>query len=276
MKTILLGMLAETAIHPGTGRSGGVIDLPVAREAATDYPFIAGSSLKGAFRDKTETALEKAKGKELADKWFGKADSAGELLVSDARLLLLPVRSLTGSYRWLTCPHILERLGRDMRRAGLTFDASVPEVAKAAVHTCGSGKIYLEERQLSIAAEPDGKLVEVLAALITHAVTRGRIDKTLAIVSDDDFAWFARYALPVQARNVLDDETKQSKNLWYEESLPADTLMYAVIAGRNNAAEETVKSLFEDDAYIQVGGNETVGAGWFAVKVQSNGEEGPR
>ena len=275
MKTILLGMLAETAIHPGTGRSGGVIDLPVAREAATDYPFIAGSSLKGALRDKTETALEK--GKELADRWFGKADSAGDLLVSDARLLLLPVRSLTGSYRWLTCPHIVERLCRDMRRASLPFDASVPEVAQATVQTYGSGKIYLEERQLSIAAEPDGKLIELLGSLIPHENTRGRIDKTLAIVSDDDFAWFARYALPVQARNVLDDDTKQSKNLWYEESLPADTLMYAVVAGRNNAAEETLKSLFEDDdAYIQVGGNETVGEGWFAVAFRKGSAEGQR
>jgi CRISPR-associated protein Cmr4 len=271
MKTILLGMLAETAIHPGTGRSGGVIDLPVAREAATDYPFIAGSSLKGALRDRTESALEK--GKELADRWFGKADTAGELLVSDARLLLLPVRSLTGSYRWLTCPHIFERLCRDMRRAGLPFDANVPEVAKAAVHTHGSGTIYLEERQFSIVGQAEVQLIKVLSALIPHEVTRGRIDKTLAVVSDDDFAWFARYALPVQARNVLDDETKQSKNLWYEESLPADTLMYSVVAGRNNAAEETLKLLFEDDAYIQVGGNETVGEGWFAVAFRSGGTE---
>ena len=133
MKTMLLRMLAETTIHPGIGRSGGVIDLPVAREAATDYPFIAGSSLKGALRDKTETAMEK--GKEFADKWFGKPDTAGEVLVSDARLLLLPVRSLTGSYRWLTCPHIIERLCRDMRRAGFPFDATVPDVAKATVQT---------------------------------------------------------------------------------------------------------------------------------------------
>jgi CRISPR-associated protein Cmr4 len=273
MKTILLGMLAETAIHPGTGRSGGVIDLPVAREAATDYPFIAGSSLKGALRDKTETALQK--GKELADRWFGKADNAGELLVSDARLLLLPVRSLTGSYRWLTCPHIVERLCRDMRRAGLPFDASVPEVSKATVHTSGTGKIYLEEREFNIGAEPDGKLIALLGSMTAHKATRGRIDTTLAIVSDDDFAWFARYALPVQARNVLDDDTKQSKNLWYEESLPADTLMYAVVAARNNAAEETLKLLFEDDPYIQVGGNETVGAGWFAVAFR-NGSEGQR
>ena len=48
MRSAVIGLLAETSIHPGTGRSTGVVDLPVAREAATDYPFIAGSSLKGA------------------------------------------------------------------------------------------------------------------------------------------------------------------------------------------------------------------------------------
>ena len=50
---------------------------------------------------------------------FGTQERAGELLVSDARLLLLPVRSLTRSYRWITCPHLLERYRRDLVRAGL-------------------------------------------------------------------------------------------------------------------------------------------------------------
>ena len=47
MKTLLYGLLAETSIHPGAGQSSGFVDLPVAREAATDYPVIVGSSLKG-------------------------------------------------------------------------------------------------------------------------------------------------------------------------------------------------------------------------------------
>jgi CRISPR-associated protein Cmr4 len=51
--------------------------------------------------------------------------------------------------------------------------------------------------------------------------------------------------------------------------------MYTVVAGRNNVAEEALKSLFEDDGYIQVGGNETVGSGWFAVAFR-NGSEGQR
>lgn len=115
MNSALLGLLAETPIHPGCGRSMGVVDLPVAREAATDYPLIAGSSLKGALRDKAE-----AVSKDQVEKRFGRPDQAGDLLVADARLLLLPVRSLTGAYRWLTCPHILERFRRDLARAGLT------------------------------------------------------------------------------------------------------------------------------------------------------------
>jgi CRISPR-associated protein Cmr4 len=114
MKTAMLGLLAETPIHPGTGRSMGVVDLPVAREAATDYPVLVASSLKGALRDKAETT----KTVEANDR-FGKPDHAGDLLVSDGRLLLLPVRSLTGSYRWVTCPHIIERYRRDLSRTGL-------------------------------------------------------------------------------------------------------------------------------------------------------------
>src|SRR5208282_3302509 len=48
MNTQIVGLVAETSIHPGAGQSSGIIDLPVAREAATDYPFVPGSSVKGA------------------------------------------------------------------------------------------------------------------------------------------------------------------------------------------------------------------------------------
>ena len=86
---------------------------------------------------------------------------------------------------------------------------------------------------------------------------------------DDDFAWFVRYGLSIQARNVLEDGTKKSKNLWHEETLPPDSLMYALVAGRNATALAALDTLFpENDPYLQAGGNETVGHGWFAVKVR--------
>jgi len=267
MNSALLGLLAETPIHPGCGRSMGVVDLPVAREAATDYPLIAGSSLKGALRDKAESAIPAA-----VEQRFGKADQAGDLLVADARLLLLPVRSLTGAYRWLTCPHILERFRRDLARAGLTPLPPTLAVKQGSALTSGSGHLFLEERQFSIQAPAEDKLsalVQALRPLLAHEASGSRLAKQLAILHDDDFAWFVRYGLPIQARNVLEDGSKKSTNLWYEETLPPDTVMYSLVVGRQSDSITFLQTLFPaDGAYLQAGGNETVGQGWFAVSLR--------
>ena len=52
MKTCLLGLLAETSIHPGASQSSGIVDLPVAREAATitAEAASAGEAAAGASR----------------------------------------------------------------------------------------------------------------------------------------------------------------------------------------------------------------------------------
>jgi CRISPR-associated protein Cmr4 len=85
-------------------------------------------------------------------------------------------------------------------------------------------------------------------------------------VTDKAFAWFAQYALPVQARNVLDEGTKTSKNLWYEEALPPDTLMYFVVGERADGAATRIAVHLAGRRYLQAGGNETVGQGWFTVR----------
>ena len=263
MIAAMLGLLAETPVHPGSGRGTGVVDLPVAREGATGYPVIVGSSLKGALRDKAESAPNEA------DRHFGQPDRAGDLLVSDGRLLLLPVRSLTSSYRWATCPHLVERYSRDLTRAGLLPRPVVPVVERGAVLSAVEDQLYLEERQFPVAGSPDG-LAEAISPVILHDETRERLASQIAVLHDDDFAWFAQYGLSVQARNVLaNDGSKRSQNLWYEETLPPDTVMYALVMGRHDAAMDALDTLFpEDDPYLQAGGNETVGQGWFAVSVR--------
>jgi CRISPR-associated protein Cmr4 len=266
----MLGLLAETPIHPGTGRSMGVVDLPVAREAATDYPVLVGSSLKGALRDKAET-------KSVADVGarFGKRDHAGDLLVSDGRLLLLPVRSLTGSFRWATCPHLIERYRRDLARADLSPRPEKPTVKSGSALAEGDGSLFLEERQFEIKGDLPQDLVTTIEPLLLHGETRKRLGSQVAILHDDDFAWFVRYGLSIQARNVLEDGTKKSKNLWYEETLPPDTVMYALVMGRSDETLGWLDMLFpEEDPYLQAGGNETVGQGWFAVRVRRNGKGG--
>jgi CRISPR-associated protein Cmr4 len=272
MKTILYGLLAETSIHPGAGQSSGFVDLPVAREAATDYPVIVGSSLKGALLSAARDRIQRKEVKDFDIEFvFGKHDNAGTLLVSDARLLLLPVRSLTSHFMWVTCPHLIERYVRDRRRSGHTevaFDfAALGDEDTEAPKYLGPNvsDLFLEERQFARAGGLPDKLAEILTPLIRHDETKNRLDKQLVVLSDVSFAWFARYGLAINARNVLDEKTKTSKNLWYEETLPPDSLFYLLLAERSDGALEKTKALFADKPYLQAGGNETVGHGWFAV-----------
>lgn len=274
MSALVLGLLAETPIHPGSGQDDGTVDLPVQREKTTSYPVIPGSSVKGALRDYVRQQSGDV------DAWFGKQDNAGQILVSDGRLLLLPVRSLTGAYRWLTCPHLVERLRRDLQRAGLPHHGpSSPDLRPAKdappVLTRGAPgeKLFLEERSFEVTGSVSPELVMAIGILIADDGARARLAGQIAVVGDDDFAWFARYALNVQARNNLDPDRKTSKNLWYEETLPPDSLFYSMLVPRvnkpgsgANAAVDGLYEMVKKRPYLQMGGNETVGQGWFLAK----------
>ena len=276
MNSMIIGLLAETSIHPGSGQSAGFVDLPVAREAATDYPVIVGSSVKGALLD---MARDSAFGFDAAtrERVFGKQDNAGALLVSDMRLLLLPVRSLKSHYKWVTCPHLIERLVRDLRRDSLsdppTFNFS--NLENGTYLGADEGELFLEERQFQFACEPSDrdKLHGLIAKLIRHNESQARLPAQLVVISNKDFAWFARFGLAVSARNQLKEKEKTSNNLWYEETIPPDSVFYCLLAERSADALKTLRTMFEKRPYIQVGGNETVGQGWFAVALP-NGEGG--
>lgn len=293
MRAQLLGLLAESLIHAGSGQSASFVDLPVSREAATGHPTIPGSSLKGALLDLArrrwrpkappegapasdpadasgDQKKKEQKPRTRAEVVFGTAGHAGDLVVADARLVLLPVRSLTSVYAWVTCPYIIERLVRDHARAGLPVPRALDRVALNEVER---GKAlfndgdyqFLEERQFAHQGALPAGLVELVAPLVAHEATRARLGAQMAVLHDHDFAWFARYGLAVAARNHLHEVKKTSENLWYEESLPPDSVLYALLCARGGDSLVQVSGLFEETPYLQVGGNETVGQGWFAV-----------
>lgn len=273
MSTAIIGLLAETGLHPGTGQMTGAIDLPVAREAATDYPVIPGSGLKGALRDRAEQKWGRDAG-EVRD-IFGEQENAGAVAVTDARLLLLPVRSLTGHYKWVTCPYLLERYQRDRELAGMPV--SLPQLSQLengrAAASGGQSQLFLEELSFDTVDDIDlAPLVEVLRPLIRHASVQERLAGGLVVVNDNEFAYFARFGLAVNARNVLKDDTKTSENLWYEETLPPNSLFYALLLARpgKEQALADLAQVFADRPYLQVGGNETVGQGWCVVSWLDN------
>ena len=57
----------------------------------------------------------------------------------------------------------------------------------------------------------------IISSLVYHQSVQERLTDQLVIVADNEFKYFARYGLPVNARNVLNDNTKISQNLWYEK-----------------------------------------------------------
>lgn len=237
LRAVMIGVLAETPVHPGAGQSGGTIDLPVAREGGTDYPFIPGSSNKGSTKSRVMGRNKST------SKYFAELDDQervigqGSMMIGDLRLLLLPLRSSHGAYKWATCPYILERFARDLQRAGYSDRLPTVSVGSGTVEaTVQSDEdvgqpLLVEEMTFRVQnpIAPDSPVVTTAGRLIPneepYARTRARLGKQLLIMSDDDFAWFARYGLPVHAHNVLDGKTKTSKNLWYEETLPADTVL---------------------------------------------------
>ncbi len=169
----------------------------------------------------------------------------------------------------MTCPQVLERLARDLDRTKAAISFEPPEVEGATGALSNQpevgGRLFLEEREVTVEAPVPEDVVEALVSLFGPSPAAKRVSRQLTVVSDDTFSWFARYGLPIRARNVL-DEHKRSKNLWYEESLPPDTLLQAVVSARGAADPRAdLAELFDEVRYLQVGGNETVGEGWVAV-----------
>jgi len=289
-KNALIGLLAETSLHAGAGSSVDGIDLPIQREGHTDWPCVFGSSVKGALRAKAEDTL--GKDNPSIQFVFGPDSSsdkasehAGALLVSDARLLLLPVRSLTSHFKWVTCPALLKRLKRDGQRLGMDLAFSEPSVSDNNTALTADTEVtdlFLEEYRFHTSTTDLNDLISVLATITS--INTEDLSNQLVIVSDDQFSYLAKYATTVTPHIAIDNEKKVVKAgaLWYEETLPAETALYFALnahqsRGNTLPAEAILKCITADligvdSPYLQLGGNETLGMGWCKVTVSA--EEG--
>lgn len=281
----LMGLTAQTPLHAGSGSADDVIDLPIQREAHTDWPCVFGSSVKGALRAHAEgNSLDSALTRAVFGPDTDNASAhAGSLLVSDARLALLPVRSLTSHFRWVSCPSLLRRLGRDLQRLGLVEAVpEVPEVdneqALVAQAQQGGDELYLEEFRFSQSVADLSGWLGVFERLCGRGY-RQELKQQLTLVDDDSFRHLCRSALPVQPHIRLDSETKTVATgaLWYEENLSPETVLYVCLSAQPSRHEaidknaeamaELLDGLFIERPWLQVGGNETVGMGWCRVEV---------
>jgi len=296
MKTHLYLIHALSPLHAGTGQSVGAIDLPIAREKPTGIPLVPGSSVKGALRAQCKN-----------DSWritiFGPdqnnaAEHAGAVQFSDAHLLLLPVRSIAGTFAWVTSPFLIQRFARDAKEAGKTI--KVPPQPKDTGH-CWTAKepkivtrvnndqrILLEDFDFKHAQEPQdvvGALADFLAPILFSGDDEKQWQTTLkerlCVVHDDVMALLLETATEVVARIKLDEDTKTvSKGaLWYEEALPTESVLYGLAAASDVKAKEATarQAKNADDllkevakianGMVQLGGKATVGRGVCHVRL---------
>ncbi len=247
---------AHSPVHLGVGEGFGDINLPIAREVHTGCPFIPGSSVKGILRDAAEQVNTPKRNLYSA---FGPpkehaGDARGGLVISDASLLCLPVRSLVGTFAWVTCPLALRRLERDSKEAGfappigsLASASSNPKCdvppGSALVHRGKDGTLlFLEEAALR---KEDGGWTETggAATLADWIATRawpgdedqqGVFQERFLVVPDDVFGYLHRYATEVRSRVKIDPSrgTAADSGPWNEEYLPAESLLFGVVIGR--------------------------------------------
>jgi len=297
----ILAMLAETSVHAGTGAQLGAVDLPIQRERHTEWPTVYGTGLKGVLRDEAGRAdwsrdkMAAVFGPET-DKAEGGAERdrhAGALAVSDARLLLFPVRTVEFPFAWITCPLALARFGRDAVQAGIRDmpEVSLQPTAERVIVPPGWVRwdkgVLIEEFSYSAAKSESleqlgGWLGRNLFPLgNAYAYWRDLVPRALALVSDEDFRDFVRHGTEVVTRVRLEHEKKTvaSSALWTEEHLPSDTLLYAFVAAwrpsrggeglPSNAAGvlDELAKLLKARSVVQVGGKETVGHGFVALRL---------
>ena len=292
MNAKLISTHALTPLHPGTGQGVGVIDLPIAREVSTGLPYLPGSSLKGVLRDEARKPVfseNKQENTKMRHAIFGPdtqnaSDHAGSVQFTDQRLLLFPVRSLRGTFAWVTSPLVLRRFARDVASTDLTGLPAVPKIEKVEEYIVSSGrtlvdndKIYLEDLDLTEPRSTENGWGQWLADNLFDEAWRHTFQERFCIVHDDILSFLLQTATEVVARIRLDKDSKTvaKGGLWYEEALPAETILAGlVIATPIEASKEQVFSAIKTLTAqpVQVGGNATVGRGICQLRVEEGGD----
>ncbi len=280
MQARMLFLHALSPLHVGTGQGVGVIDLPVAREKGTGIPIVPGSSLKGVLRSLVddETLRKKVFGPDTS----AAHEHAGSVQFGDLHLLFLPVRSLRGTFAWVTSPFLLQRFTRDM--AWVENGLALPQApALPGEDVCfvpnqphsdlvlenGAAKVILED--LDLHAIEDATLAQWAATLAPQifpgdATWQNLFKERVCLVHDNVMRFLLDTALEVTARIRLDEQTKtvQTGALWYEEALPAETIMAGlVVVSPVKATNQEIQTVLQQVTQkpLQLGGNATVGRG---------------
>ena len=179
--TTMLYLYVETPLHAGMGSGLSSIDLPIQRERTTQYPMIQGSSIKGKLRALAE---ENHEDPALTNALFGPppvtgetSDHAGALIAGDARILLVPVRSLSGVFAYTTSCDVLARFKRDSERSHQTTtlpwhlpNKPAPGTALVTTNSQVQAHHSLVLEEFSFTTQASAQVDEIALWLAAHAL----------------------------------------------------------------------------------------------------------
>jgi CRISPR-associated protein Cmr4 len=280
MKANLLFLQALSPIHAGTGQGIGAIDQPVAREKATGIPIVPGSTLKGVLRTNCED--EDLKTRIFGPETENADEHAGSVQFSDLRLLFLPVRSLSGTFAWVTSPLLLRRFQRDCNMANTPFVAEIPAVNEEfmclvpsvdsklkMVIEAQENQVILEDLRLTSQADAALKtLTDWLKVFFfgSDAPWQALFAERVCVVHDNVLSFVLDTAIEITARIRLKEQEKTVERgaLWYEEALPAESILSGLMVVQEIKADkaEVVRAIKKiAGTPLQVGGSATVGRG---------------
>ncbi len=286
-------------LHAGVGQQMGAVDLPIEREKHTNYPCVFATGVKGALRahiskpllklkrqlkvleaeNSSEELIQAKKAEMKPHEDFingvfgpeGAAGGGGGAIFTDLKLLLFPVRSSQGAFKWVTSERIIERFSRDYK---YTFPNKTTPLSVNNFKTVTMVEqlpdsiddlLILEDFICGVNSATE--VTSVLEKLISPAKKND-----IYLVKDEEiFKFIVTNATQVIARNQLNDK-KVSGNLWYEEFIPADALLYSFIKptlaydDKSEALNGFEKKFDGNGFVLQIGGGETVGNGITQIK----------
>ena len=223
MNTRVFLITAKTNLHVGNESSGDftIIDKAIQRDPLTGLPCINSSSLKGAIK---EYCVHEAR-----------LNNVAELFGSD-------IDPKTGK---------IKDKDKTQKGKAFFFDAKLlylPQQDNDNLYT------YLTSKKVIAAMNERVRLFipdfeyEAKPSIGGHSVKEDENNSELESRCHED-------NLPIIARNVL--ENGESKNLWYEQVLPAETVLYTIIREEGEALKDALNGKL-----VQIGANATIGYGY--------------
>jgi CRISPR-associated protein Cmr4 len=185
----------------------------------------------------------------------GSSDFASCISITDAKILLYPVRSVKGVFAWITCPFVLKRFKEDLNAVGEEFkhnnqEIQIPDVSDDKVLVSNSSVLKIDNNQVALEefvfevdnsnnqnvdnlAEEIFQFLPQLEFFNNEEEKKKFLKDHLAIVSDNVFRDFVNYAVEIRTRIRIDQALgtvdKKRGGLFSEELIPSESVFYSLI-----------------------------------------------